>query len=504
MEMSAGYNMVKSSFLSQKKNSELDFDLSFAQPTALSYTSISLKQVLKNNFRIEASSFNLELEAAIQKVKSNTYGYINLLGDDGLIDSAAYPGRFKRTYVSKKNGVPFFLPSQLTDIFPKPTKFIFVENDSPLTDELKIKKNQLLMTRSGTIGNCSISSRTTYNQLYSDDVIRINFKGNFDLGFCYAFFNTEIGKLLIRANKYGAVIKHIEPEHLAGVVIPNAPEEMKKEIHDLIIDSFELRDQSNELIIEAETILSRELKLNSLEDMTVLYYKDKDNLKNYTVKLSGTKARLDASYHIPIVDSILKHLEKNAKEVTNIGNHRISSKIVLPGRFKRTYVEKGFGAPFFGGRQLYELSPSEIKYLSLSQHDKRIQEQLYLDENMVLITRSGTIGKINIAPKHWESWIINEHVIRVMASSQDIAGYLYCWLNTKYGEVLTTRHTYGAVVDEIDDLHVSQIEIPLLKNETKQYEINNMILKANELRHQAYLKERKAIEKMNKLLSNEL
>ena len=46
-------------------------------------------------------------------------------------------------------------------------------------------------------------------------------------------------------------------------------------------------------------------------------------------------------------------------------------------------------------------------------------------------------------------------------SSEEIAGYLYAWLSSDYAYPLIARYTYGAVVDEIDNKHVSEIQIPL-------------------------------------------
>lgn len=161
------------------------------------------------------------------------------------------------------------------------------------------------------------------------------------------------------------------------------------------------------------------------------------------------------------------------------------------------YVEEGQGVPFFGGKQLYELDPTNKKYLSTNQHNKRIQSDLKLVENMVLISRSGTIGKINIVAPHWQQWIANEHIIRIEVKNKSLAGYLYLFLATEYGHTLIQNFTYGAVVDEIDDKHVAQIPFPLLHNQDAQLAINNLALKANELRAEAYHAEQAAIRIMN-------
>lgn len=78
----------------------------------------------------------------------------------------------------------------------------------------------------------------------------------------------------------------------------------------------------------------------------------------HNVKLSDLAGRLDASYHVPIVDAIIEHLKRYAEEVTTVGDPRISREVILPGRFKRVYVNEGYGRVLIGGKQLSELDPS--------------------------------------------------------------------------------------------------------------------------------------------------
>ena len=92
----------------------------------------------------------------------------------------------------------------------------------------------------------------------------------------------------------------------------------------------------------------------------------------------------------------------------------------------------------------------------------------------------------------------NQHIIRILPASEDIAGYLNIFLASDYGKALITRFTYGSVVDEIDDNHIRQIAIPLLKNHTVQKKINDLALEANEKRYQAYLLEQEALQIMDR------
>ena len=457
------------------------------------WCSVALSEVLSNDNRLEASVFKVEAKQARELVEKSKYDLKAINGQNGFLTAYHRP-RFRRIFLEKSE-YGIFQPSQITEIKPKPDSYI-----SELTDvnieKLRVHKNQILLTCSGTIGNISYVSKTLDNQIFSHDLIRMTSHTETDSGYIYAFLKTNIGQLLIKTNNYGSVISHIEPKHLENILIPNPPEILKKEIHNLIVKSYNLRDESNDLIDEAEKLLIEELKLPPIEDFKPEYFDKEKDIRNFEVSLSKLNNRFDGSYHIPLVDCIKEHLQKYAETVTDIGDKNISKEIILPGRFARTYVEEGQGTLFFGGKQLLELYPSTEKYLSRSVHSERIKEQLFIKENMVLISCSGTIGKVNIAPKHWEDWAINQHVLRVIAD-KNITGYIFSWLNSDYGKELICRNIYGSVVDEITDKHLSNVAIPLLRNKEIQTKINNLVLEANEKRYEAYVLEQKAIKMVN-------
>lgn len=488
-------NLAMDGNLAYKLQPEMIEEINPLAPDPLKYTSVSLSEVFSNNTRLEASAFNIEAKAVKYKVEHCRYGYVHLWGKDGLVKDASYPGRFKRIYVEKGEGIPFYLPSQLGEIYPKPSKFISEKTYKSIKG-VEIEPNRLLLSRSGTIGKCTMSSKTTIGKVYSDDVIRVSFKSEIDLGYVYTYFCTPTGQQMLQTNNYGAVIQHIEPEHLKNIIIPNAPELIKRKIHNLVVESYDLRDQSNELIDEAERILYEELQLPPIEQLKPKYFDDSVDLRNYTTKLSGLNLRLDCSYHTPICNSILELLNENADSVVHCGDSIITKDILLPTRFKRTYVEAAHGIKLIGGKQINELNPGTEKYLAHSS----LNDELKLKANSVLVTRSGTIGKTAIVPKHWEEWIGSDHIIRIIPANNDIAGYLYCWLNTEYAQQLVKRNTFGAVVDEIDTDQLSHVEIPLLKNSDKQKEINDKVLQANDLRYQAYLKEQEAVRMMEEVM----
>lgn len=283
----------------------------------LKWCEVSLSDVINRGKRLEASVFDVDSKKAYQIIKHCKYAPVSLISAEGPVEKAHYGGRLKRNYVEKThdNSIGFIGSSEMLDIKPQPVKFMV---ESSKIQNLRVKEGAVLLSRSGTIGNMSFVNKTLSKLLISEHAMRLECKAN--PGYVYAFLKSTIGQLLIRSNIYGAVISQVEPEHIATIPIPNAPAAIKQRINDLIIHSYALRDESNELIDEATQLLVDELALPPIAEMQ----KKTAPVKTYSVKLSDMNLRLDASYHVPIVDAIVNHLQAHALEVTTIGDSRIS------------------------------------------------------------------------------------------------------------------------------------------------------------------------------------
>lgn len=455
---------------------------------------VTLSDVIARGKRLEASVFDVDAKQARAIIEHGKYPVTVVGGANGLAKSYVC-GRFKRIWVEKSD-LPILQPSSITDVYPTPDGYISHKTQTNI-DALRVHAGQVLMTCSGTIGKLSYVSKTLAEKIFSHDLLRIDCNDPADAGYLYAYLKSAVGNKILLTNSYGAVITHIEPEHLATVPIPDAPASIKKRVNDLIVGSYELRDASNALIDEARAMLVKELHLPELHEFNVALYKKGAGVDTFSVKLSDMAGRADASYHVPIVDAIMSHLKQYSGESTTVGDSRIVEEIRLPGRFKRVYVEEEYGIPFFSGRNIKELDPSGKRYLSFAQHDKKIKEELTLYENMILVTCSGTIGHVALVPKHWDGWAMTHDIIRCI-SRKDIAGYVYIWLSSEYANVLLQAKAYGSVVPHIEKEHLLEIPVPLLKDANVQRNINEIALAANQKRYEAYKLEQQALRIIDK------
>jgi type I restriction enzyme S subunit len=490
--------MVDKSNLAYKyQEAEEEIDYSFL-PEKIKYSSISLLEVFKNKTRLEASAFSIEALNAVEKIQSCKNGYSKLYPNNEFVIDAFHAPRFKRNYINESvpNSIGFLGSAEMLNIKPKAIKFITRKQAEQ--KKLYVKKGTVLISCSGTIGKTTFVNNSLERFAFSQHIIRLICKEY--SGYVYTFLNTKEAQNQIKSLIYGAVIPEIEPHHLEKIIIPNAHTNTKKEIHSLITKSYDLRDKANDLIDKAEKMLYEELQLKPIEELKSSFFNNKAGFRNYTTKLSDLRFRLDSSYHIPLVQIVEKELKKHSKEISTID--KLSKDIILAGVFKRTYVDRENGVPFLGGRDITQLNPKVEKFLSKSVHAKRIKKELEVFENTVLISDRGTIGKVQIVPKHWNGWAVSQNIIKVIANSKDLAGYLYCFLSSDYGQILINREIYGSVVDMIDDKNVAGIHIPILKDELKQKEINDLILEANDLRYSAHLKEQEANKKMEEIINN--
>jgi type I restriction enzyme S subunit len=471
----------------------------FLQADGLKCVSVKFNEIIERDKRLDASYFGIESKKARQIIADCPYPKLPLFGKTGFAQKVYHFPPFRRIFVKK--GIPIFTASQMLDSNPIPEKFISSRTKADL-EGLTLKEGQIVVTCSGSIGFCSIVTETLKNKVFSHDLIRIECNNSDDIGYIYAFLKTKIGHKIVTTNNYGSVVTHIEPEHLTNVLIPDLPDKIKEEAHKNIMQAFKLRDEANELLKQADELLFKRLNLPPMETLKPRYIAGIDDSRVFSIKVSDWRYRIDGSFHLPIVCEIVKQLKKSPAELTTIGDKRVSKGVILPGRFKRIYVTEEYGAPFLSGGDILQFDPVSVKYLSKSKHNKRVYEELMIYENMILVTRSGTVGNVLLSPKHFEDWAATEHIIRIIPAEDINAGYIYAFLASSYGKMLIKRFTYGSVVDEIDDKQLASVEFPL-PSKTVQDEIGNLILDANKKRTQAYNLEKTAINKVEEIITSD-
>jgi type I restriction enzyme M protein len=85
---------------------------------------------------------------------------------------------------------------------------------------LRVKRGDLLVTRSGTIGRVAYITKRLDNAIVSDDMIRVRVPDENLRLYVYAFLQSQAGYNQMLRNEYGSVQQHLEPRHLRSLLIP--------------------------------------------------------------------------------------------------------------------------------------------------------------------------------------------------------------------------------------------------------------------------------------------
>lgn len=182
--------------------------------------------------------------------------------------------------------------------------------------------------------------------------------------------------------------------------------------------------------------------------------------------------RLDAWYWDPDKNDLAKSLMDSTNdrivEVVNLGDLVINHGIFYPGRHTRNYVpESSESVKFFSGTQILQVRPFDIKY---QPRDYKPAKSHFVEKDWILITRSGTTGRVVIVNEDIAGKMVTEHVIRVICDENLIDPYyVYAVLaSDKIGRQLLSKGIYASVVDHISPQFVSTIPIPRLSPDAEK------------------------------------
>ncbi|MDR4484749.1 MAG: hypothetical protein R3B95_16310 [Nitrospirales bacterium] len=485
MEAAGGVGMVSSKLI---QNS-----LPLKPDNALS-TTVLLSEVLNSGIRLEAAAFNADARQAVEALRESGMEVVPLYGEGGIAEDATNAFRFRRVYVDKTRGIPFLSSSDIIDLRPVPEHFLSRKLTRNVT-ELTICQHDVLISCSGTIGNVALAGRRIAGMALSQHAIRVRFNDPDLAGFVTGFLRSKYGRVQLTQSAYGSVVSHIEPDHLKRVLIPNFHPVKLIEIGRQFIEACKARDEAIDLLDEADRFLHKSLNLPFLSTLA----RGRKRSLTSKVRTSKLDGRLDASYHDALAEAAEKRLARLPCGVLRLNDPSLSKEIRAVTKFRKRIYVPGDGIPLLTSKQLFQVAPIDMKRLGRRRHQKDMKE-IALEENMIAVTCSGTVGKVQIIPGYMAGWAASQDSLRIVPSSPSEAGFLYAWLNGEYGQRLVKRHTYGSVVVHIDLPMLKSVPVPNA-NESVRKQVGELVLRGNELRNNAWILEQKAIRQIESLLS---
>jgi type I restriction enzyme S subunit len=376
-------------------------------------------------------------------------------------DGGIYNGpQFVRHYVeSPECGVRFLTGGslQLADVSNLP---LLSKRDAlaPKLRHLEIQPGMSLISCSGTIGKMAYGRNDMAGVWSSQDVLKVVADPRkVPSGYLYAYLSSKFGVPLVASGTYGAMIQHLEPEHIAGIPVPRLTQMLELEIHNLVQQAAELRVNASVQFHAAIAELEERAGLPSGE-----VFRRLPNSPVTVIRSSELQGRLDTNFHRSYHYAALEpYLTQRVKGRTVAS---LASSIVEPTRFKRIeHRDEEYGIPFFGTGSLGDIDPQPLYRIAPFAE----VDQYRVDERSVLVPRSGQIyGIIGRAFQPIGlvlSSAVTEDAIRVECKTPEEAGFVFLALRCECGLRQLKARCFGGSIPHLDVTHVGRVLVPALE-----------------------------------------
>jgi len=322
-----------------------------------------------------------------------------------------------------------------------------------------------------------------------DDILKIVSSDDRLPRYLYTYLTSSLGQSLLIDTAFGSVIQHIKVDHVRDIPILIPSNHLLTQISRIIELAQSNREKARDALIGA---CSQVYSINGLLELTT-EGTSKSNctgchdsfwILSHDVMSGnndGSEYRLDAHFYNPTAQQAVANIKNCRSVVKTVGE--VAHGVLMGPRFKRNYVESTHGVPFLSGKNIVQIRPTDLKYLSNLQMAD--MQDLIIKKGWTLITCSGTIGRTCFVWENYENYAASQHILRVIPDESQIdPGYLYAFLSSRYGYEQILRYRHGSVIDEVTDKQIEHVLVPC-PSRKDQEAIGDMVRAAYEKRAEA-------------------
>ena len=203
--------------------------------------------------------------------------------------------------------------------------------------------------------------------------------------------------------------------------------------------------------------------------------------------------RLDATHYDRETAEALAELKRAKCELKPLSD---LADVLLPGQFVRIWAEdQTYGLPYVNASELMSLAATGnlgSKARFLSRETETDIDELIIREGWLLMSCSGTIGRLFYVSERLNGWAATHDLIRIIPKKGVHMGYLHAYLCSPVAQKQILGHTHGGQIDHVTHHQVGGVLVPMLP-ESKMLEIHQHVSKALDMRE-------KAIATLNKVI----
>ncbi len=412
------------------------------------------------DFRIEAEYWNSNLNKltlkASEAISFSQYGTSKTLNEDKVGYPILRLNEFDSFFIGE--------PQKYTDKIDKET-----------FSNLKLKKNDVLICRTNGnpqyVGRASIVPKD-YKYGFASYLFRV--RPDFEIinsATLVAYLNSKYGREEIE--KYSLVSNqaNFSPAKFKQIKLPQFSISFREKIEDVIFESYSYLELSKQQYKEVERNLLDLLGFDSLSKQ-----REGKQISIKNIKQIEVSNRIDAEYHQPKFDYLLKQIEEN--EFDKLKNLIDIKKSIEPG--SNFYEEEGI--PFVRVADIDKFGIDNPKVYLPSEY---FSQAISPKKGTILFSKDGTCGiayKVDEDRKLITSSALL-HLIKKDNISIDL-DYLTLVLNSPIVQMQAERDAGGSIIKHWSVPQIEQVLIPML-DENTQKDIGNLVRESFSLRRKS-------------------
>ena len=396
---------------------------------------------------------------------------------------------FSRIFVKKPDHGMTYLAASDTVLTNLETGRYLSKVQAKKLSHLILKKDWILITCSGTLGNVTYTNRNFENHIATHDLIRIvpnNKKVN--KGTLYAFLASKYGYNQITQSQFGGVVKHINEVQTSSIEVPVLPLKLQEQVNELVSLCSDLREKAQDYLTNAKELVSQFINTNyQKEDFKTSRVSSKD-------VWNSLQHRLDPP---AIMNDGVKTMHKVTKRMSHTTVGDIQGTVYRPGIFKRNYVANGI--PYIKGSEIFLTNPFR-RCEHLSRTRTPFIDQMSMKEGQILITCAGSVGDIKLITKEYEdkNSIGSQDIIRLESNDPLYTKeYMFIYLQQPFVYDYIQSMKYGSVIERIEPFHVESIPVVEPTKELSE-QVTEIVQKYMDCSYRAFNAEEQAIQMVEK------
>lgn len=194
--------------------------------------------------------------------------------------------------------------------------------------------------------------------------------------------------------------------------------------------------------------------------------------------------RINPQMFLPHLNETIENIERmdgvEGWSVTALSGLDKAIKIFKGPRFKSESIiveEKGPSVePYYTPSALLQEKSESVKLLDISRASKKqlaTIKAIRVFRGDIVITRSGSIGRVSYITKKYDGAIVSDDLIRVRVPDEKLRFYILAFLQSEYAQNQMLRNEYGAIQQHLEPEHIRGLLIPIPETDQELVRISD-------------------------------